>query len=122
MKTFKYFILAFITFISIQSVHAQSGKENILNTTKTQAIKVYGVCGMCKARIEKAASTVDGIKSAVWDEDTKNLTLKYSQFKKDAVNNVQIKIAAVGHDTENYSATDEAYQKLPDCCKYQRKQ
>jgi periplasmic mercuric ion binding protein len=76
---------------------------------------------MCKKRIEKAAATVDGVQSAVWDENTKNLTLKYSQFKKEAVDNVQKKIAAVGHDTEKYNAADAVYQQLPGCCHYDRK-
>lgn len=121
MKTIKILLATFIAFVSIQSANAQSGKENILNSTKTQTIKVYGECGMCKKRIEKAAATVDGVQSAVWDENTKNLTLKYSLFKKEAVDNVQKKIAAVGHDTEKYTATDAVYQQLPGCCHYDRK-
>jgi cation transport ATPase len=121
MKTIKLLLATFIAFVTIQTANAQSGKENIHNTTKTQTIKVYGECGMCKKRIEKAASSVDGVQSAVWDENTKNLTLKYSQFKKEAVDGVQKKIAAVGHDTEKYNADDAVYQKLPDCCHYDRK-
>ena len=72
-------------------------------------------------RIEKAAAAIEGVQSAVWDEDTKDLTLKYNQFKKDAVDSVQMKIASIGHDTENYAADDAAYQKLPECCHYERK-
>jgi hypothetical protein len=30
------------------------------------------------------------------------------------------KLAAVGHDTEKYKATDDAYNKLPSCCHYER--
>ena len=86
-----------------------------------QIIKVYGECGMCKARIEKAAAAVEGVTSAVWDETTKDLTLKYSQSTKEAVDSVQMKIASIGHDTEKYSADNAAYQKLPDCCHYERK-
>jgi hypothetical protein len=29
-------------------------------------------------------------------------------------------IAAVGHDTQKVKATDEAYNNLHDCCKYDR--
>lgn len=121
MKTIEILLATFIAVITLQTANAQSGKENILNTTKTQTIKVYGECGMCKKRIEKAAVTVDGVKSASWNEDSKLLTLKYSQFKKEAVDGVQKKIAAVGHDTERYNADDAVYQKLPDCCHYDRK-
>lgn len=121
MKTIKLLLATFIAFVTIQAAHAQPGKENILNNTKTQIIKVYGECGMCKTRIEKAASAIDGVKSATWDEDTKNLTIKYSQFNNDVVDAVQASIAAAGHDTEKYSAADMAYQKLPECCHYNRK-
>ncbi len=96
-------------------------KKNIHGRTKTQTIKVYGKCGMCKNRIEKAASGVDGMQSAVWDENTKNLTVKYSRFKKETVDNVQKKIAAAGHETRKYNADDAVYQKLPGCCHYDRK-
>ena len=34
---------------------------------------------------------------------------------------IQKKIAAVGHDTEKYTAIDSVYQKLPGCCHYERK-
>jgi hypothetical protein len=76
---------------------------------------------MDKRRIETAASSVEGVKLAVWDEYTQVLTLTYSVFKKDAVDNVQQKIAAAGNDTEKYRANDTAYQKLPDCCHHTRK-
>jgi mercuric ion binding protein len=122
MKTIKILLAIMIAIISTQSANAQSDKTERTVGIKTQTIKVYGECGMCKKRIEKAAWTVEGVKSARWNEDTKVLTLKYSVFKKEAADNVQKKIAAVGYDTEKYSADGAAYQKLPDCCQYQRKQ
>ena len=86
---------------------------------KTDTIKVFGECGMCKNRIEKAIK-VDGISSAVWSEDTKLLTVSYDSA---IISNedIQKKIAAVGHDTEKYKTPDEVYKKLPGCCKYDRK-
>ena len=30
------------------------------------------------------------------------------------------KLAAVGHDTEKFKASDDAYAKLPGCCHYDR--
>ncbi|MEP6950057.1 MAG: hypothetical protein ABI863_12305 [Ginsengibacter sp.] len=52
------------------------------------------------------------------DEYAHTLTLKYSVFEKDAVDNVQKKTASVGNGTEKYKADDLVYQKLPDCCHY----
>lgn len=122
MKTIQILFATIVACIGLLSAQAQSGKENINNRTKTIAIKVYGECGMCKKRIEKSASGVEGIRSADWDENKKVLTVKYDLFSKDAVDSVQKKIASVGHDTEKYRADDAAYQALPDCCHYQRKQ
>ncbi len=108
-------------FATIQSVNAQSDKTQRTIGIKTQNIKVSGTCSMDKRRIETSAYSVGGIKSANWNEYTQVLTLTYSVFRKDAPDNVQKKIAAVGNDTEKYSANDAVYQALPDCGHYQRK-
>lgn len=122
MKTINILLAIVFAFLAFQSAEAQSGKEAINNRTKTETIKVYGECGMCKKRIEKAASSVEGVQSVNWDEDTKKLIIKYDMFKKEAVDSVQKKVSAVGHDTEKYTADDATYQNLPGCCHYQRKQ
>lgn len=123
MKTFKIIIVAITAMIlSFQTVNAQSDKYQRTIGIKTQTVKVYGICDMDKHRIEKSALTVDGIKSATWDIESQTLTLTYRLFKKEAIDNVQRKIAAVGNDTEKYIADDMMYQKLPECCHYQRKQ
>lgn len=122
METIKVLFASILAFIVFQSASAQSGKETINRRTKTETIKVYGECGMCKKRIEKAASSVAGVQSASWNEDNKMLTIKYDLFKKEAIDNVQKKVTAVGHDTQKYTAADTTYQKLPGCCHYVRKQ
>lgn len=122
MKTFKTLVIALIAMITFHTANAQSDKTQRTPGIKTQTIIVSGTCDMDKRRIETAAYTVEGVKSAVWDQYSQVLTLKYSVFKKDAVDNVQKKIALAGNDTEQYKADDAAYQKLPECCHYQRKQ
>ena len=122
MKAIKILFASLFALMASQSVNAQSGKETLNSRTKSETFKVYGECGMCKKRIEKAATTVEGVQSVSWNEDTQMLTLKYDLFKKEAVENVQKKIASVGHDTEKYKADDAAYANLPTCCHYQRKQ
>lgn len=87
--------------------------------SKTENFKVYGNCEMCKARIEKAAKSVDGVKVADWNVESKMLELTFDDSKTD-VNKVQEAIAKVGHDTDKYKATDEAYNKVSGCCKYER--
>ncbi len=88
-------------------------------SAKTDTIKVYGNCGMCKKRIETAAKA-DGVSKAVWDEDSKLLLVTYNPAKitSDAI---QKKVAAVGHDTDKEKASESVYNKLPGCCHYDRK-
>lgn len=82
-------------------------------------VKVYGNCGMCESRIEKAASDLNGVIVADWSRDTKMLRLKYDP-EKVSVEEVEKAIAAVGHDTENHRASDAVYDDLPGCCLYDR--
>jgi len=87
--------------------------------SRTDTIKVYGNCGMCKSRIEQALK-IDGIFSANWDTGTKLLAVSYDS-QKISNDEIQKGIAAVGHDTEKYTAEDGVYKKLPGCCLYERK-
>jgi len=87
------------------------------NKNTKQSIEVDGVCGMCKARIEKAAIRTKGVKSAVWDVETHELQLIFDE-RKTNLNEIHHNIAGVGHDTKELKATDEAYAKVHPCCKY----
>ncbi len=84
---------------------------------KTEKIDVSGACGMCKTRIEKAATGVDGVKDAVWDSKTQVLKVTYDE-KKTSIESVQKAVVAVGHDSGKLKADDKVYNALPGCCKY----
>jgi hypothetical protein len=85
---------------------------------ETVAVKVYGNCGMCKTRIEKAAKDA-GATKADWDEDSKMLTVQFKSGKT-SIEKIQQQVALVGHDNGNYKTTDTVYDSLPGCCKYDR--
>jgi mercuric ion binding protein len=87
---------------------------------KTEKFEVSGNCGMCKSRIEKASKSLEGVVTANWDIKSKIAEVKFDSTKTD-INKIQMAIAKAGHDTEHFKATDEAYDKLPACCKYERK-
>lgn len=95
--------------------------ETILSIQQTDSatFKVYGKCGMCKKRIEKAANSLEGVSGANWDVNSKEFTIQYDEAKV-SEKEIHEKIARVGHDTEKVRATDEAYGNLPGCCKYDR--
>ena len=118
MKTLKTLFTVAVLVVTVSLANAQSDKTERTIGIKTEKIKVSGTCGMDKRRIETAAYSVDGVKSAVWNEYTQVLVLKYSVFKKDAGDKAQRSIASVGNDTEKYKAEDTVYNKLPDCCHY----
>ncbi len=90
-----------------------------LSSAEKTEFKVYGACGMCKARIEKAATSVDGVSSAQWSQKTQMLSLTWDEQKAN-VEEVHEKIAGSGHDTEKVAAEDETYSSLPACCHYER--
>lgn len=108
----------FLLFLSLL-VFSFSSIAQDKKTEVSEDIKVWGNCGMCKSRIEKAVKAI-GVTSASWSSETKMLSVKYNS---DKLSNTKIQkaIATVGHDTQDETATDEVYNKLPGCCKYDRK-
>lgn len=82
--------------------------------------EVNGNCEMCKKRIEKAAFSVSGVKSAEWHADDHILHLIINEQKCTATD-IKKAIAEVGHDTDEVKATQEQFEKLHDCCMYERK-
>lgn len=95
------------------------GTLMVFAADRTEKFKVKGNCGMCEKRIEKAALSVDGVSKADWNEETKKMVVVFDDSKTD-VHKVHMAIAKAGHDTEMHKAKDEVYNKLPDCCKYDR--
>ena len=98
------------------SVQAQETK----NKNAKYNIEVNGNCEQCKKRIEKAAYSVPGVKSAEWHIDDHTLHLILNE-EKTSIADVKKAIAKVGHDTDEVKATSEAYENLHHCCKYDRK-
>ncbi|PKP35642.1 MAG: ATPase [Bacteroidetes bacterium HGW-Bacteroidetes-17] len=110
MKTKINLLLGVMLFIGITASAQDS---------KTEEFKVYGNCGMCKTRIEKAAKTIDGVSMAEWDKTTKMAKVSFDAGKTNVLE-IQKAIAKVGHDTDKYKADDKVYEKLPGCCLYDR--
>ena len=103
----KTLLIAFTLFTSVFGLH-----------DKTATVKVWGNCGMCKARIEKALK-IDGVTKADWNVDTKMLTVSYNTHVI-GLDQIQQAVSAVGHDTEKFRADNAVYAKLANCCQYNR--
>lgn len=117
MKTLKLFI-AIALFVAVgANASAQTGTKAVVSQ-KTETFKVWGKCDMCKTRIEKTVKD-ESVTSATWDQKTQMMAVTYDPAKTN-VDLLSKKLAAVGHDTEKYKATDDVYNKLPGCCHYER--
>jgi mercuric ion binding protein len=85
----------------------------------TASFKAYGNCGMCERRIESTVTQIPGVISAEWVAEKEMLSVKYLG-KSVSLEDIKKKVAAVGHDTDEFRAPDEVYDKLHGCCKYER--
>ncbi|RTY90931.1 heavy-metal-associated domain-containing protein [Flavobacterium sp. GT3R68] len=109
------FLALVLTFIGF-TVQAQETK----NKNAKYDIEVNGNCEQCKKRIEKAAYGVIGVKLAEWHVDDHILHLILNE-EKTSLASVTKAIAKVGHDTDETKASQEDYDNLHHCCKYERK-
>lgn len=112
MKNLILLIVVAATMLTSGSIYAQA-------TKKTDTIKVYGNCDMCKATIEGSLKKKDGIISKKWNSKTLMLTVSYDTSKI-TIQQIGKKIANVGYDNEYETATNEKYKSLHSCCQYNR--
>lgn len=109
MKFFKSTLFALLAFVFTAS--AQQA------TTAKAVIKTPGLyCDICKDKVEQALFKQYGIIS--YKVDVKKLTTTVS-WVTDRTDIEQIKtmIANAGFDADDVTADEEAYKKLPPCCK-----
>jgi len=92
----------------------------LLAADQTITMKVSGNCGSCKKRIVKAAESIDGVSDASWNKTTKVFTATFDDTKT-TQDVIKKSILKAGYDVEGTSADQDAYKKLPDCCKYKDK-
>jgi copper chaperone CopZ len=106
-----------VMLISLVGITTQ-GQEKKSKSKKVEFV-VGGNCEMCQKRIEKAAFSVKGVKSANWHIDHKDIHLIIDETKCSA-EDVQKAIALAGHDTDKLKTSDKLYEKLHGCCQYAR--
>lgn len=104
--------LLIVALIAVTGFSVQAQNKNARAT-----MDVDGICGMCKVRIEKAAIKTKGVKSAVWDIESKQLSVIYDE-RKASLTSISQSVAEVGHDTKEITATEEAYSSVHPCCLY----
>ena len=94
------------------SINAQIKNEKI------ETVKVYGNCGMCETKIEKAGS-IKKIAKVDWNQETQMATLTYDASLTNQ-DEILKRIALAGYDSDKFLAPDEVYNSLHGCCQYDR--
>jgi periplasmic mercuric ion binding protein len=106
----KYLIIYCIAIFAIVSCQKES--PSIVE----KKIWVRGNCDMCKERIETQITAIKGVKSAVWNVDTKELTVKFDSLNTQ-LSQIEKMVASSGHATKNTASTEKSINELPECCK-----
>ncbi|OOB84237.1 DUF3347 domain-containing protein [Flavobacterium columnare] len=112
MKSISKILMVITVLLSAVNSFAQ------IKNAKTEIVKIYGNCEMCKTTIEKAGN-VKNVATVEWNKDTKMAILNYDD-KKTSQDEILKRIALAGYDSEKFLAPDDVYAKLSDCCQYKR--
>jgi periplasmic mercuric ion binding protein len=111
--------IALTTFQTYAVINSTNTVTQLSKETTTKTFKIYGNCGMCEKTIEGSLKNVKGVEKADWDKETKMMEATFNE-KEISLDQIKMKIAAVGYDTEEHRATKKAYSNLPGCCQYDR--
>ena len=106
----KILIISVITLFISGSCLAQDKKSTELK------VKTSAICSQCKDRIEQGMAYEKGIKDIVLDVDTKIATITYNPSKT-TPDGIRKAISRLGYDADTIPANNDAYNKLPPCCK-----
>ncbi len=73
-------------------------------------------CSMCKKKIEDYMKRAQGVTKVNVDFRKKETTVSYYADRTN-IENIKTSIANVGYDADDVTADEDAYKKLPTCCK-----
>ena len=110
MKKLLLLAFAVIGITTFASAQAKKGIQTV--TIQTPTVQ----CESCKKRIEDYLKREDGIQKANVDFK-KHVTKVTYVAERTNVEDIKAAIANAGYDADDVKADDEAYKKLPKCCK-----
>jgi len=110
-NSFKNIMVATFVLLSI-TINAQ------IKNSKTETVKIYGNCGMCETKIEKAG-TIKKVAIVDWNQETQMATITYDATKTNQ-DEILKRIALAGYDSDKFLAPDDVYSNLHGCCQYER--
>ena len=108
MKFLQLTLVSLLFFAATGFAQSKAGKA---------VIKTPGVqCDMCKGKIEKALFKQQGIASVKVDVKKKTTTVTWMPDRTN-IENIKTMIANAGYEADDVTADEDAYKRLPACCK-----
>jgi mercuric ion binding protein len=104
-----------LTLLSITALASVSfGQQKAVQKVVIQTPTVQ--CEMCKNKIEKYLSREPGVSAVKVDYKNKITTVTYIADRNN-IEQLKTAIANAGYDADDIKADEDAYKKLPKCCK-----
>lgn len=109
MKAIKLTFLSILGLLSVCFSQQKATQKVVIKTPTVQ-------CEMCKNKIEKYLAREPGISAVNVDFKKKTTTVTYLTDRNN-IEQIKTAIANVGYDADDVTAEEDAYKKLPKCCK-----
>jgi mercuric ion binding protein len=110
MKKATILLFALVGLVSIGFGQAKKAVQTV--TIKTPTVQ----CEMCKDRIERVLTREPGVQKSTVDFKKKTTKVTFISERTN-IENIKTAIANTGYDADDITANEEAYKKLPSCCK-----
>ncbi|WP_207510874.1 heavy-metal-associated domain-containing protein [Longitalea luteola] len=110
MKKIVLLVIAVMGITTFASSQVKKGVQTV--TIQTPTVQ----CESCKKRIEDYLKREEGVQKATVDFK-KHVTKVTYVTERTNVENIKTAIANAGYDADDVKAEEEAYKKLPKCCK-----
>ena len=111
-------ISIFLLFVGCSVPGTVSGNEN-LSAVKIDLPTIQ--CGMCQQTIQEKLESLDGVQMAYVNLNEAKVLVKYNRTKLD-VTDLEQTISKIGYQASDVPADENAYSKLPSCCKLPKDQ
>ncbi len=109
MKAIKLTLFSLIGLVTLSFAQQKAVEKVVIKTPTVQ-------CEKCKERIENYLKREPGISVVKVDYKKKTTTVTYLTDRNN-IEQLKTAIANAGYDADDVAADEEAYKKLPKCCK-----
>ncbi len=109
MKAIKLTLLSLFGLVTLSFAQQKVVDKVVIKTLTVQ-------CDQCKEKIESYLKREPGISTVKVDYKRKTTTVTYLTDRNN-IEQIKTAIANAGYDADDVTADEEAYKKLPKCCK-----